>query len=1082
MKPVLISASAGSGKTHRLMEIVLEEVEQGLRAEGLIASTFTVKAADELKHRIREKLVEAGRVRESRAMALARIGTVHSVCADLIRRFAFDQGASIRQEIITEEEQERIFREALNEALNEDDRSALRGFEFRFTLDAGDIEKRIRTIVDLARQNDIDEEALAHSCAASIALIDQALPRSTGGGSGQLLDAVRGSIEEYCRKYPEPTDPTDKTSKAHAHVLRAGRNLAGGGLSWRDLAELSKLEPGVKSRTSFAGVIDQAKSAFAHPDLRRDLEAFTGILFEAAKKAMAAYARRKASLGRLDYSDLEQQALRLLDDEAVRAQLSSELQLLLVDEFQDTNPVQLAIFMKLSRLCKKTYWVGDLKQSIYGFRGSDPGLMDSVMKWSAGPAENGPDKGANDKNVLKSNWRSVPGIVEFNNAVFIAGLHDDGIPRERNQQEPKWPHPVQGKAIEGEAVEVWNVGGKNASVRAASVAQSINQLIQSDRKVIDRNTGKPRGIRPGDIAILLRTGKHVADFAKALDEFGVATAVEGGKLLQQSEVVLALAAYRYLIDPKDGIAASELAIAFGVEPDRVLKEVIEVQKSRKSGERSSASTYSAIHSSLQALSDARVRVRDLGVREKLDLAIAVAGVDVLVGSMARAEERHFHLSALRQLALRYEEHCLASFIPCSDPGFLQFLEDEEPAIPAAAHSGAVNVMTYHAAKGLEWPVVILGSLATAPPAASLFSTTATTRLPGGGGIDPENPLNGRVILDLAWPFGGFEKLDEINRHLAESQEQARRIENQRAENRRLLYVGMTRAKERLILLNERMVVPSADVFLGALEKAGASILEFQDRGDCIKIEGAEHPCKVVILAEANAEQTGMSEPDPGGTCKVLPESKPIEGEGRRLHLQPSKLSKSVFPGQGGKIRILQSGSFGTDLLLSRTVQEDDRGAALRRDELGTAVHLFFASDEVSEDRESRLQQAKDIITRWAVSSKVAEDRLVASVDRFSSWHTGMWPEGKLHREVPIEFELDGSIVSGSMDALILTDREAVIIDHKASETRLGEAEALAETYQPQLLAYQEAVKRAFPKHTVSTFLHNPDGWWVEVGW
>jgi ATP-dependent exoDNAse (exonuclease V) beta subunit len=112
---------------------------------------------------------------------------------------------------------------------------------------------------------------------------------------------------------------------------------------------------------------------------------------------------------------------------------------------------------------------------------------------------------------------------------------------------------------------------------------------------------------------------------------------------------------------------------------------------------------------------------------------------------------------------------------------------------------------------------------------------------------------------------------------------------------------------------------------------------------------------------------------------------------------------------------------------------------------------------------------------------VEADALVASSDRFHEQLKKLWPTGELHCEVPIEFVLEGAFVRGSMDALVLTSSEAIIIDHKASECRAGDAQVLVDTYRHQLRAYEEAVRRVYPGHKVRSFLHNPDGWMAEVG-
>ena len=127
-------------------------------------------------------------------------------------------------------------------------------------------------------------------------------------------------------------------------------------------------------------VIRAAQRYEEHPRLRADIEKYTQSLFEFAARALTLYQERKGERGLLDFVDLEQLTLELLQQSAVAEVIREEFDLLVVDEFQDTNPIQLALFIRLAALVKHgAVWVGDVKQAIYGFRGSDPTLMDAVL-------------------------------------------------------------------------------------------------------------------------------------------------------------------------------------------------------------------------------------------------------------------------------------------------------------------------------------------------------------------------------------------------------------------------------------------------------------------------------------------------------------------------------------------------------------------------------------------------------------------------------------------------------------------------------------------------------------------------------
>ncbi len=1041
---VLVSASAGSGKTYKLMNEVFEEVKAGMPPHGLIASTFTIKAAGELKERIRQKLIDGGLVEQSRAMELALVGTVHSVCAEILRRFAFEQGASLRQEILVDDEKTRLFRQSLNECMSEQDYAKFSGFAHRFSILIENLEEHIEDLVDLARQNDFDEQGWKNSIEASLKILIEAIPQANRPDCTQELKAA---LRHYLTNHPVPPSPHANTAVAHETVKQAARILEQGGeLTWREWVLLGKLGPAVQVLPLFRPVIDSARLFLATQEFRSDLEESVRFVFGLAKKAMDHYSGKKKALGRLDFSDLEQMTLKILDQPEVIERLRSELHMLMVDEFQDTNPVQLAIFMKLGALCKKVVWVGDLKQSIYGFRGSDPTLMEMTMKAVLETSLHAV------REVLPSNWRSAKGIVEFNNEVFVRAFARDGIPASEIRQDPKWPH-----TSDEQTIEVWNSHEKNKSQHAKGLASGVRSLL---------NSGV---IRPGDIALLLRTKDHVDTFTKALKEAGLSVSVSGGELLKQSEVVLALAAYRYLVNPRDSVAAGELLLGFGIDPNEWLKRAL---------------ARETAHPVLEKLEEARKLAKGLGVCEKLDLAIAVSGLPERLSSMSGGDQREFHVAALRQVAIRYEDQCLASFTPCSDTGFLAFLDEEEPEIPASEHSGAIHVMTYHKAKGLEWPVVILGSLKSDPVESSLFDSMV--RLEPHAKFDFSAPLANRVIENLLWPFGKQKKIDNLTQHQVGSKSLTERQAARRAEHRRLLYVGMTRAKERLVFLNEYRNALDESSFLGVLEGEEGFLVSFSPEAGKILIDGAPHPCRTVELDPAPAP---ASSTDPSTTRKVrvLPEGTPLTGDQPSLYLQPSALSWSAIAEEGAtRPALLEVMAFGRDLVLNRSAQQAESSAnapsRVRRDELGTAVHLFLGSDDSRANRRDRVMRAEDILKRFSVRANVVSaEALVEASDRFFAKVKEIWPRGELHREVPVQFELKGSIVRGSMDALVLTAEEAVIVDHKASLKRVENASELLDEYGPQLLAYATAVRRAYPGRKVRAFLHNPDGWIAEAG-
>ena len=1035
----VISASAGSGKTHKLMELVRGEVKNQLKASELVAVTYTKKAAEELKQRIREELIDSGEVDAARRMASARIGTVHSVCAELLKRFSFEDGSSPRQRILEETETQRLFDDALNESLSREALEELTRLSIRFETPVIDLIKEIRVIASLIRQNHLGPDSITGSVKASlerIALVTE--PSQKGSARGSL----QAALDAFVRRHPSAPWTVQKAVDAHEEVLSAAQGFTE--LSWASWVRLSKLDPGVKAKDAFNEVLEAAKGFIHDQELKDDLASMIRLSFEAATKANRHFSGMKRSLGVLDYGDLEEKMLELLDDDSVREQLSSELKVLFVDEFQDTNPIQLAIFLKLSALCERTVWVGDIKQSIYRFRGADPGLMKSIL-----------DSMGEDKiEVLGSNWRSAPAVVEIVNTLFSDAFRQDGIAPDQVVQKPEWKH-----ALPAEPLEVWSIKGGNKNERANRVAVGIAQTLAKGQRVIDRDSSIERPVRPGDMAVLCRSNDECKLLAAGLDELGIANSVVGGKLGKLPEVELALSAYRFLINPDDKVAAASLALVLGVDRNTWLESARTAQP---------AETW---HPALERISKARAMIAELSVPEKLDLAISVASIESAIEKMPSGDARLFHLSALRQEVRTYEESCRASYTPCTDSGFLQYLDDAEPEVPATHHPDAVTISTYHKSKGLEWPLVVLASLEKEPREDGLFGIRAG--MAEGCVFDPAIPLANRRVTFLPWAFGKQKKIDSVDAVMARSPLLARFDHEECAELRRLLYVGLTRARETLVLIDNLGKHGVAKSALRVLSDESGCLLEFQPVENVVRIGKTRFTAKFREVPAVLPENDRIEVARRKG-ARVLPDPTPRVGEGRPLYLQPSHLTQAHAPAMKTGVSIGRTLKWGSRLILKR-LTEKDQDQRERSDYVGSAVHLFLGSDDLQAEASRRKLHAEKILKRWSLFETLDPAELVAASDRFSSAIRELWPEGRIHREIPMEMELDGSIVRGAMDALVVTGHEIAIIDHKTSIKGSDEIPALAGQYALQLAAYAKAAALIHPERKVSTWIHNPDG-------
>ena len=502
-KITFISAGAGSGKTHRLTEILNKELNSGgVRPSGVIATTFTKKAATELRERVRAHLLKQGNFTLASAMGQARIGTVNSICGQLISRFAFEAGISTDQQVLEEVQAGVILGKAIDAVL---DGAGMRGLQNTARCLGLEEEWKdsLKSLVDQVRANDIPiaeiggfaqrnaDDLLSHFPKPAVQNLDQDLLSAIH----TAMPAIEAAAQSGGKK---------NTNNYLALVRTFAESLKSGTTTWSDWAKLSKESPEAGLRNTIEPIASLAGRLAEHGRPHADLRSYLEQIFNLAAKALDSYYKIKQEMGALDFADQEHLLLSLLDHESVADVLNGELDLLMVDEFQDTSPIQLALFLKLARFAKRVYWVGDIKQAIYSFRGSDTELMQAILKAL-------PDLGGT-KEVLPWSWRSRPELVRAVNAAF-SNAFSNSLAKEEVELKP-----TRTDALSGPALANWILGGKNVGQEASALAAGVRRLVDSKRTIYDKDVNAIRPVRYGDIAILSRSNDKVKELAFALSK------------------------------------------------------------------------------------------------------------------------------------------------------------------------------------------------------------------------------------------------------------------------------------------------------------------------------------------------------------------------------------------------------------------------------------------------------------------------------------------------------------------------------------------------------------------------------------
>ena len=1053
-----ISAGAGSGKTTALAELLQAELVAGrVQPEGLLATTFTQRAAAELRERVHGQLVSGGDHALATAIAGASIGTVNSVCGRLLQRFAFEAGLSPNQRVLDEARATQLLREALDGVVEGPALTELMQVARRLSLleparqgEPVPWRKALRSLVDQARSNQIDATALRGQGPINASRLLTHFPAPQAGDADL---ALAQAIEHALPGLRAASAASGKTNTADYVELveRASKDLAAGSLSWGGWNKLAGAAPEKGLQTLASPIADAAARFARHAGLHQDLSRYLTLMFELAADTLDAYAQAKRELGVLDFTDQERLLLDLLDDPGVAATLADELDLLLVDEFQDTSPIQLALFLKLAALARQTVWVGDVKQAIYGFRGSDTRLMNAVVE--ALPSIGG------SKRVLDSSWRSRPALVDFVNELF--GDAFKGIARQDvvlRAQRPETKGSV--------ALADWTLSGSNQAEIHQALATGVARLMAERAQVIDREDGQARDIRWSDIAVLARSNEAVVDIARALRQRGIPSATRQPGLLGQAEVVLALACLRRLNDAGDTLATAEVVSLVDCQaPELWLADRLAWLAS--GGDEAAwlelAAAGRAAHPIIATLLDLREQAALLTPREAVALVIERCGLARCAVQWQRdadlARVRLANLDRLLELAAQYEDECLASRRAATLSGLLLWMQDlaaegqdtlGQPAVDA------VQVLTHHGAKGLEWHVVVLCDLA-GDVRDRLWDIQAESLQ----GFDVSRPLHQRFLRYWPWAFGKQKKV-AVAAQLALSPVGVAARADAVEEHKRLLYVSMTRARDTLVLarkaknpVGEWMETVSLGARLPAGDAAwlhlpGSQPIAFA-RWALTGVPGSA-PAASEPGLETKAEMAS-----PSGTDLVWWSNPASPAPRLALRLSPSSAA-------GAGATIAETVALGNRLVITGSTDPA---------QVGQAVHACIAAT-LAAPQQMAVAEIEAILQRMGAQASLDPAALQRQICTIRDWLRQRWPDAVALVELPMNRWTDqGQLVNGRADLVLKTPAGWILLDHKSTPQGSAQWPEVAHQHAGQMLAYGALLEAASGLPVLETWLVLP---------
>ena len=841
---VALEASAGTGKTRVLVERYVNLLRAGVDPSNVLAMTFTRKAAAEMRERVLARLRDAaarGEIPASRWRELRdrtgdiAISTIDAFCLSLLREFPLEADLDPGFEVADDTEVPRLVDESLDRALRrcrtiaQDDESVALVF-------AQLGERRVRSGLAvllnrrlvapavlaswLARHPQALTVAAATTRAADslLGLFDRGLQdRSIGAGDldapgdggGLLAFAASGPSDPAFALLVSDLERVERSLRAGAPVDAAavrtafarGRDyfLTRGGQPRARLAAPKTAFPSEMHWRRHRDLVQSLAPGFAAAlaSFRRDVNMLVSRgVWRMFKVAEAEYRRTLDSYARLDFADLLLRTLQLLRQMEEFAQsrfrLESRYHHVLVDEFQDTSRAQWELISLLVQswgegaglagsmpLPPTIFIVGDRKQSIYGFRDADVSVLEEAARYIGRLRPDG-----DVRHAISRSFRARPELLAFVNDVCReidkAGDRSDAFRFDEQDEFPVEEPPVAGDALHA-------IVRDTAEACAEAVAAEIALLLSSEVTVRDVATGVRRRAGAGDVGILFRTREGHRDVAAALDRRNIPAYVyKGLGFFDADEVRDVLALLGHLADPVSDLrAAAWLRSGFVRLSDEGLRRLSPGLAAALLAPQPPLDRLASADAAVFALAHAAsARWRRLADRvspaELLDMAVSESAYALELRGRRYAQARE-NVKKMRALVRRAQNAGYATLSRIVDHLDRLAVGDDSNATIDARDS--VNLMTVHAAKGLEFPVVFVVNL---------------TR----GTSGRRDPIRVSAVPDAELPVavGDFESEADEDRHARE-----------REETKRLVYVALTRARDRLYLvtpLDEGRVTPA----------------------------------------------------------------------------------------------------------------------------------------------------------------------------------------------------------------------------------------------------------------------------------
>lgn len=1141
---LLVSAAAGSGKTKVLVDRLLSYLKdpaQPANVDDFLIITYTKAAAAELRGKIAARLGQEiaehphnrHLQQQLQRLYLTKISTVHSFCADLLREHAYHLDIPADFRVAEENECLELQFTVIQQLLDSAYQNAQADPDFCAFVDSQGFGRNDRLLPEIilklynSARCHMDPDGWLDWCLHSCDVSDLNDISETVWAK-YLIDDLHRYLDMHI----------DALSKCAQQACRAEGMEKPVNLFYETIDQLKVLRScGSWDAITANMSIDFGKLTFPRKNFDADMAAYMKAVREACKKgiqkklrrfsdnsgqilsdiaATAASARGLVGLTRqfsneydklkrrkrvLDFGDLEHKCLDLLlgkcryGPTTIAAEIGQQFREVMVDEYQDSNEVQDAIFAAITEKRQNCFMVGDVKQSIYQFRLADPGIF--LDKYNAYASADDALPGQGRKVLLSSNFRSSKGVIDAVNDVFSACMSEQvgGLTYGKDEMLYEGiPHIP----LDEPEVELYGICVDKAAYieESAFVAERISQLLDGTHMIRDGETLRP--IRPEDIAILLRSPGSIGSYyCDALENLGIRCYTGNSDNLLETEEVQTLRAILQIIDnPLQDIpliavltskvfhfTADDLAAFRSAHKSGNLYEALQKDPSSKAKE------FMEVFRSL------RREARTNTLARLVKHIFTLTKLDSIFASMPDGQMRVENLLSFHKIAADFDAgggKSLNRFLK-----HLEALDDRGlAAVSEPNAAGAVTIMSIHKSKGLEFPVVILPGLSRSFNSESVYA---------------------QMLCDKDLGLG-LSCIDSTRRvrypSLAKRAIAAKMLSESLSEEMRVFYVAMTRARDRLImtyasknmeaeltelslrmeytdpvLLTGEADCPGKWVLLSALKRSEAGAF-FAVASQPTGTAAGFNPWVIKLIYHSEESEAA---PLPQEHSELPVSEDVVSRINSTLHFQypylpatqtPSKQTATQLKGrQKDQEAAENTRQYSYQKRFKKPSFTGSSGSGIQR---GNALHtvMQYIRYPACENAEAVTEELERLTREGFVTREETEMVDAEKIAGFFTTEIGkkLLRGGNVLREFKFSILDDAALyhaevkneqilLQGVVDCAILEDDGITVIDFKTDRVTQATLADTAEHYRAQVTAYASALSRIYQKPIKAVFLY-----------